>query len=79
MGTLLTDCRGEFTTRTFSDYCAKNDIQRHITVSYTPQQNMVVERGNQMVLGMAKSMLKAKGMSGWLWGEAVTTIVTRNR
>jgi ribosomal protein S24E len=51
-------------TCTFGDYSAKHSIQRHLTVSYTLQQNSVVERHNQTVFGMAKSMLKAKGMSG---------------
>jgi hypothetical protein len=31
---------------------------------YTSQQNGVVERRNQTVVGMAKSMLMDKGMSG---------------
>lgn len=51
-------------TCTFGDYSAKHSIQRHLTVSYTLQQNSVVKRHNQTVFGMARSMLKAKGMSG---------------
>jgi hypothetical protein len=27
------------------------------------------------VVATARSMLKAKGLSGWFWGEAVTTVV----
>ena len=34
-----------------------------------------MERQNQSVVGMARSMLKAKGMPGWLWGEAVAMVV----
>ncbi|KAI4370868.1 hypothetical protein MLD38_019168 [Melastoma candidum] len=75
MGTLRTDRGGEFTARAFADYCAEQGIDRHLTAPYTPQQNGVVERRNQTVLGMARSMLKAKGMPGWLWGEAVITAV----
>ncbi|KAG8064903.1 hypothetical protein GUJ93_ZPchr0004g39485 [Zizania palustris] len=75
MGTLRTDRGGEFTSRTFADYCAEQGIQRHLTAPYTPQQNGVVERRNQTVLGMARSMLKAMNMPGWFWGEAVLTAI----
>jgi hypothetical protein len=27
------------------------------------------------MVGMARSLLKAKGLPGWLWGEAVATAV----
>lgn len=42
---------------------------------YSPQQNGVVERRNQTILGMARSLLKAKNMPARYWGEAVTTAV----
>jgi hypothetical protein len=35
----------------------------------------VVERRNQTVMGMATSMMKAKMLPGWFWGEAVNTAV----
>jgi hypothetical protein len=35
----------------------------------------VVERQNQTIIGMARSMLKAKGMPAEFWGEAVSTAV----
>ena len=59
LGTLRTDRGGEFTSRAFGEYCAMEGVQRHLTAPYTPQQNGVVERRNQTVLGMARSMLKA--------------------
>jgi len=34
-----------------------------------------VERRNQTVVGMARSMLKAKKMPAAFWGEAVSTVV----
>ncbi|WVZ75289.1 LOW QUALITY PROTEIN: hypothetical protein U9M48_023361 [Paspalum notatum var. saurae] len=73
--TLRTDRGGEFTVRTFADYCAEEGIQRHLTAPYTPQQNGVVERRNQTIMGTARSMMTAKGLPGWFWGEAVTTAV----
>jgi hypothetical protein len=35
----------------------------------------VVERRNGTVVATARSMLKAKGLPGWFWGEAVNTAV----
>ncbi|WVZ97328.1 hypothetical protein U9M48_042876 [Paspalum notatum var. saurae] len=46
-----------------------------LTAPYTPQQNGVVERRNQTVVAMARSMIKAKGLPGTFWGEAVNTAV----
>jgi transposase InsO family protein len=43
-------------------------VQHHLTTLYTPQQNGVVERQNQTVLGMARSMLKAMRMPDLFWG-----------
>jgi transposase InsO family protein len=75
LGTLRTDRGGEFTARTFVEHCAQEGIQRHFTAPYSPQQNGVVERRNQTVMGIARSMMKAMTMPGWFWGEAVTTAV----
>jgi hypothetical protein len=75
LGTLRTDRGGEFTARAFGEYCAGQGIQRHLTAPYMAQQNGVIERRNQTVLGMARCMLKAMGIPGRFWGEAVTTAV----
>jgi transposase InsO family protein len=75
MGTLRTDRGGEFTGRNFTEHCSRHSVQRHLTAPYTPEQNGVVERRNQSVLGMARSMLKAMSMSSWFWGEVVITAV----
>ena len=48
---------------------------RHHTASYSPQQNGVVEWWNQTVVGMARSMMKAKSMPARFWGKVVTTVV----
>jgi hypothetical protein len=44
-------------------------------VSYKPQQNGVVERCNQTVVGMARALLMQSGMSAVFWGETVVTAV----
>jgi hypothetical protein len=73
--TLRTDRGGEFTSRSFDEFCADNGVQRHLTAPYTPQHNGVVERRNQTVVATARSMLKGRGVPSMFWGEAVTTAV----
>ena len=50
---LRTDRGSEFTLVEFAAYCADQGVVRHHTASYSPQQNGVVERRNQTVVGMA--------------------------
>jgi transposase InsO family protein len=68
LGTLCTDHGGEFTARAFIDHYKEEGIQHHLTAPYTPEQNGVVERHNQTVMGMARSMLKAMVVPGWFGG-----------
>lgn len=55
---LRTDRGGEFTSNKFKDFCETSGIQRHMTAPYTPQQNGVVERRNQTLMEMTRSILK---------------------
>jgi transposase InsO family protein len=71
LGTLRTDQGGRFTARAFIKYCTKEGIQWHLTAPYTPEQNGVVERRNQTVMGMARSMLKDMVVPSRFWGEVV--------
>jgi len=59
---MRTDRGGEFTSVEFAAYCADQGVGQHHTAPYSPQQNSVVERRNQTMVGMARSMMKAKGM-----------------
>jgi transposase InsO family protein len=72
---LRTDNGGEFTAVEFTSYCADDGVQRHYSTLYSPQQNNVVERCNQTVVGMARALLKQRGISAVFWGEAVVTAV----
>jgi hypothetical protein len=72
---LRTDNDGEFTAAEFASYCADEGVQRHYSASYSPQQNNVVEQRNQTAVGMARALLKQRGMSTVFWGEAVVTAV----
>jgi hypothetical protein len=72
---LRTDNGGEFTSMQFGEYCAGEGIQRHYSAPYSPQQNGVVERRNQMIVNTARSILRAWSMPEYFWGEAVHTVV----
>jgi transposase InsO family protein len=55
---LRTDNGDEFTSADYASYCADEGIERHYSTPYSPQQNDVVERRNQTVVGMARALLK---------------------
>jgi transposase InsO family protein len=54
---LRTDNNGEFTAAEFMSYCADEGVQPYYSAPYSPQQNVIVERRNQMVVGMAWALL----------------------
>jgi transposase InsO family protein len=60
---LRTDNGGEFTAAEFASYYADEGVQRHYSASYNPQQNGVIERRKQTVVGMTQALLKQRGMS----------------
>jgi hypothetical protein len=72
---LRTDNDDEFTVTGFALCCADEGVQRHYSAPYNPQQNIVVERRNQTVVGMARALLKQRGMSAIFWVEVVVTPV----
>jgi hypothetical protein len=72
---LCTDNGGEFTVAEFASYCVDKGVQCHYSTSYSPQQNDVIERRNQTVVGMARALLKQRGMLAVFWGEAVVMVV----
>ena len=45
-----------------------------LTFPYTPQPTVVVERKNNTMIEMARSMLKARGTPNYFWVEAVCTV-----
>jgi transposase InsO family protein len=77
---LRTDNSGEFIATEFASYCADEGIQCHYSAPYSPQQNGIVERRNQTVVGMAWALLKQRWVPAVFWGEAVlTTVYILNR
>jgi hypothetical protein len=77
---LCTDNGGEFTVVEFTSYYTDEGVQCHYSASYSPQQNGVIGRCNQTVVGMARTLLKQRGMHAVFWGEAVVmTVYILNR
>jgi hypothetical protein len=72
---LRTDNGGEFTAAEFVSYCADEGVQHHYSTPYSPQQNDVIERRNQAVVGMARALLKQRGMPAVFCGKAVVMAV----
>jgi hypothetical protein len=78
--TFQMDRGGEFTSAALAGFFVDHGVQRHHTMPYSPQQNGVVKRRNQTMVGMSRSMLKARNMPNKFWGKAVVTAVyTLNR
>ena len=70
---LRTDNGGEFTSLEFEKYCKYEEIVRHKTNVYTPQQNGVAEHMNMTLLERARNMLSNANLGQELWAEAVST------
>jgi hypothetical protein len=72
---LRIDNGDEFTVAEFMSYYADERVQRHYSSPYNLQQNGIVERRNQTVVGMAWALLKQRRMPVVFWREAVVTAV----
>jgi hypothetical protein len=72
---LRTDNGREFTIAEFVAYYAEEGIERHYSAPYSPQQNSVVERRNQTVVTMARTLLKQRRLPTQFWGEAMVNAV----
>lgn len=72
---LCTNRGGEFTPNAVNQYCDEQGIRRFLTMPYTPQKNGVIERRNQTILTIVRSLLKGKHIPIEFWGEVVKTTV----
>jgi len=70
---LRSDNGGEYTSRQFEAYLAKEGIKHQLTVPYTPQQNGVSERRNRTLMEMARCLLYENKIPLKFWAEAVNT------
>nr|GEY51139.1 hypothetical protein [Tanacetum cinerariifolium] len=73
--TLQTDRRGEFNSKAFTEYCDNTGLKHHFTAPYSPQQNGVMERRNQWIIEMARSIMKSMEVPDTLWAEVVRQAV----
>ena len=69
--TLTSDNGGEYTSRQFEAYLAKEGIKHQLNIPYTPQQNGVSERRNRTLMEMARCLLYEKKLPLNFWAEAV--------
>ncbi|GKB57971.1 retrovirus-related pol polyprotein from transposon TNT 1-94 [Tanacetum coccineum] len=67
---LKSDNGGEYSSRDFIEYCAKNGIRMLKTVPETPQQNGVAERMNRTLNERAKSMRLHAGLPKMFWEDS---------
>ncbi|KAH9803501.1 hypothetical protein KPL71_001790 [Citrus sinensis] len=70
---LRTDNGLEYCNKLFEDYCEKNGILRHKTVTYTPQQNGLAERMNRTLMEKVRCLLIHSKLPKTLWAEALNT------
>ncbi|DAZ99706.1 TPA: hypothetical protein N0F65_000884 [Lagenidium giganteum] len=72
---IRTDNGGEYTSKTFREYCSRSGIVHQTSAPYTPQQNGLANRMNRTLMDMARSMLYYQQVEKTWWGEAVQTAV----
>ncbi|KAH9705465.1 hypothetical protein KPL70_011882 [Citrus sinensis] len=70
---LRTDNGLEYCNKLFEDYCAENGILRHKIVTYTPQQNGLIERMNRTLIEKVRCLLIHSKLPKALWAEALNT------
>lgn len=71
--TLRTDRGEEFISHEFISFYEENMSQRKLTNPYTPMQNRVAKRKKCIVVDMAQSILKRKGLLNNLGAKPLAT------
>ena len=71
---LRSDNGGEYKSREFKDFCAREGIRRHYTTPYGPEQNGVAERLNKILTERARSMRLNSGLLEEFWAEALNMV-----
>ncbi|KAI3678345.1 hypothetical protein L6452_37633 [Arctium lappa] len=70
---LRTDNDTEFKNKTIEEYLESVGISHQYSAARTPEQNGVVERRNQTLVEVARTMLSQSDLPLFLWAEAVST------
>ena len=70
---IRSDNRKEFDNINIKAYCDEVGIKHEVFATYTSQQNSVVERKNQTLITLARTMLDEYNTPEDLWVEATNT------
>jgi transposase InsO family protein len=70
---LRSDNGGEFNSKEFIDYCCNHGIKRQFSTARTAQHNGVVERENETVQEMARTMIMDSKLTDMFWTQAMYT------
>ena len=70
---IRSDRCGEFNSQSFITYCEEHGIKHELSCPRTPQQNGIVERKNQTLQEIVRTMINEYGLPQYLWAEAVNT------
>ena len=70
-----TDRGGQFLLNQFDSFCKHHGSRRKVTTRRTPQQNGIVERKNQTIFEMVRSMLNDKKLPNHYWAEGIVFVV----
>jgi transposase InsO family protein len=63
----------KFDNTNIKHYCDEFGIKHEVSLTYTPQQNGVVERKNRTLITLARTMLDEYNTSEEFWAEAINT------
>lgn len=66
---------GEYIFKDFSEFCKEEGIKRGWIVPYNPQQNVVTEMKNKMIVEVVKAMIHDQDLLMVLWEDIANTIV----
>jgi transposase InsO family protein len=70
---IRSDNGSEFKNSKIEDYCDEKGVKHKFSAKYTPQQDGVVEKKNQTLIDMARSILLEYNVSDSFWAEAINT------
>jgi transposase InsO family protein len=71
MKVIRSDNVTEFKNTQFATFCASFGLQHQFSSLYVPQQNDIIERNNQTLVGMARMMLDEHGTPRRFWAKAI--------
>ena len=68
---LRSDRGREYLSKQFKGFYDEKGIARQLTISYTPQQNGIVEKRNRTLLDMVRSMMVQANLSIFFLGKCI--------